>query len=504
MASTLLEQTRAAHEECERLQRQIVRDFKSDVKGHREKLAQGHRVRKMLNELQVQSQKLVRIYEDEDGARKEEIAALKGDDNTGFGAFYERLKEVRDYHRRYPYLEVIEAVPEEEALKEQVDVPFSGEEVGGRYLDMHTHYHAFVNSKFGRQCDYVEYLVTFGHTDEISRQHRLSKPYREYLDGLLRYMESFHERTQPLGSLEKVYAKLGDFDALWAAGEVPGWADRGQGTAGEDASSAIDVAAFASVEELETLGPDRLKEALAALGLKSGGTLRQRAERLFLTRDTPLTQLDRKHFAKGAAPAAVRSAEENARISAAAQDTALLEAKVKLWSEVFASVIEDTKGYVEKKQASTYEEIVAEQEQKAEEDAAAEDSDEEDDFVYNPLKLPLGWDGKPIPYWLYKLHGLNQEFTCEICGGQSYWGRRAFERHFKEWRHQNGMRALGIPNTKTFFEVTQMKDALELWTSIKEREVGGFKAEAEEEYEDKDGNVYNKRTYEDLKRQGLI
>ena len=28
--------------------------------------------------------------------------------------------------------------------------------------------------------------------------------------------------------------------------------------------------------------------------------------------------------------------------------------------------------------------------------------------MYNPLKLPMGWDGKPIPYWLYKLHGLNQ------------------------------------------------------------------------------------------------
>lgn len=41
--------------------------------------------------------------------------------------------------------------------------------------------------------------------------------------------------------------------------------------------------------------------------------------------------------------------------------------QVKLWAEVFGSVIEDTKGYVEKKQASTYEEIVAEQEQKAEE-----------------------------------------------------------------------------------------------------------------------------------------
>ena len=41
-------------------------------------------------------------------------------------------------------------------------------------------------------------------------------------------------------------------------------------------------------------------------------------------------------------------------------------------------------------------------------DAAALDSDEEDEFIYNPLKLPMGWDGKPIPYWLYKLHGLNQ------------------------------------------------------------------------------------------------
>ena len=31
----------------------------------------------------------------------------------------------------------------------------------------------------------------------------------------------------------------------------------------------------------------------------------------------------------------------------------------------------------------------------------------------------LGWDGKPIPFWLYKLHGLNQEFKCEICGNVS-------------------------------------------------------------------------------------
>lgn len=32
--------------------------------------------------------------------------------------------------------------------------------------------------------------------------------------------------------------------------------------------------------------------------------------------------------------------------------------------------------------------------------------DEEEKPLYNPLNIPLGWDGKPIPVWLYKLHGL--------------------------------------------------------------------------------------------------
>jgi len=100
--------------------------------------------------------------------------------------------------------------------------------------------------------------------------------------------------------------------------------------------------------------------------------------------------------------------------------------------ELLANVVSDTRGRIEKKQAQTYEEMLAEQ---AEAEAAAaagggDDEEEEDEYVYNPLKLPLGWDGKPIPYWLYKLHGLNQEFKCEICGnyrcasfeGGAFWG----------------------------------------------------------------------------------
>ena len=59
------------------------------------------------------------------------------------------------------------------------------------------------------------------------------------------------------------------------------------------------------------------------------------------------------------------------------------------------------------------------------------DSDDDDQKIkHNPKNLPIGWDGKPIPYWLYKLYGLGEEFKCEICGGASYWGCKAFEKHF--------------------------------------------------------------------------
>ena len=49
-------------------------------------------------------------------------------------------------------------------------------------------------------------------------------------------------------------------------------------------------------------GADRLKEALAGLGLKCGGTLRQRAERLMAVKGKELSQVDRALFAKGQAP----------------------------------------------------------------------------------------------------------------------------------------------------------------------------------------------------------
>jgi splicing factor 3A subunit 3 len=130
---------------------------------------------------------------------------------------------------------------------------------------------------------------------------------------------------------------------------------------------------------------------------------------------------------------------------------------------------------------------------------------EEDERIHNPLKIPIGWDGKPIPYWLFKLYGLGIEYKCEICGGYVYMGRKAFERHFQEARHSNGLRCLGIPNSRYFNEIIFIDDAVSLWEKLKTHtDEENEKAKMMEEFEDTQGNIFNKRTYDDLRKQGLL
>lgn len=79
--------------------------------------------------------------------------------------------------------------------------------------------------------------------------------YRQYLQDLLSYLEQFYDRTNPLGSLTKVYGKLGfDFDSAFEEGQVPGWEDWAAGKVPGQQGSAMDLQAFDTVDELESLG----------------------------------------------------------------------------------------------------------------------------------------------------------------------------------------------------------------------------------------------------------
>jgi len=186
------------------------------------------------------------------------------------------------------------------------------------------------------------------------------------------------------------------------------------------------------------------------------------------------------------------------------KEIALIEAQITRMSEFLSDQIEATKENIEKKQARSYRELEDELEAGDEVESDSE-SDSEEKPIWNPKNLPLGWDGKPIPYWLYKLNGLGIEYKCEICGDYSYWGRRAWERHFQEWRHAHAMRCLGIPNTRHFHEISKMNEARALYEKLKkEAQEIAWKPNSEEEFEDTTGNILNKKTFEDLRREGLL
>lgn len=55
---------------------------------------------------------------------------------------------------------------------------FSGEEGGGRYLDLHEHFNDFKNSKFKRDVAYSDYCTSFDDFKETPREQRIGRPYR--------------------------------------------------------------------------------------------------------------------------------------------------------------------------------------------------------------------------------------------------------------------------------------------------------------------------------------
>jgi splicing factor 3A subunit 3 len=150
------------------------------------------------------------------------------------------------------------------------------------------------------------------------------------------------------------------------------------------------------------------------------------------------------------------------RLSSLEEKTFELQFKLNKLGEQIEEQLEATKIHVETKLARRYEDLEGEDSDEEVIELSESDSEEEAEEATRRCitNYPVGWDGKPIPYWLYKLHGLGIEFKCEICGNNSYWGRRAYERHFQEYRHSYGMKCLGIPNTKAFNEVTNINDAL--------------------------------------------
>ena len=481
----------------------------------KDRLNRDHQIAGFLTRIQEQSQRLLEIYKDAEGLRSKEVQALSTGDPME--EFYKQLGEVKDFHRRYPN-ESIENLEraykrrhpvEGEVLVSETDNMFTGEESNGRFLDLTTLHEDYLNLPGIKRLNYLQYLDSFDAFEPprmpIKRPSKLSDTYLKYVGDLSSYLESFVRRTRPLQDLDKLFTGFDrDFETAWKSDSVPGW--------GKDESSKMKV----NGPQTEGTGE---------------GFCCSDCEKEFKNENVYKNHLTgKKHMraaeAKKAARAGTNGVSANGSATSYNDHTRLKERaisshefRIRRLADYLDNERSNTRVNVERKQGMTERERQQELDALfAEDDAAAaagggkhdSDSDSEgEEKIYNPLKLPLAWDGKPIPYWLYKLHGLGVEFSCEICGNFVYMGRRAFDKHFSEARHVYGLKCLGITGAGAgaglFREIIGIDEALGLWEKIKkERKDKEVKEDSIVQMEDGEGNVMPERIYLDLQKQGIL
>ena len=475
-----------------------------------------HEVANILARIEDQSKRGLKIYNEEQEARTQEIQQIGTGDP--FEEFYKQIEGIKEFHKKYPNepmdnLERAYKKPEDGGrnFAGDIDAMFTGEEGFGRFFDLtmlHEEYLNLPGVKGVRKLTYLQYLDTFDifvpPQCPITRQDKITDEFFTYVGSLAQYLESFMRRTKPLENHEKLFARFDeDFEKAWAEDKLPGWPKVSPETNGGAANG-------------------------TSKGPKTEGTGEgiwcAACEKEFKNDNVYKAHLTGKKHIKNAEGRSKITADANeARLKQPRSTTALSlkekavasrEHRVHALANAMQTEREDTRVNVERKAGMTDRERQQELAALYEEDQAmtgtggAASDDEEadgDEKVYNPLKLPLAWDGKPIPFWLYKLHGLGVELACEICGNYVYMGRRAFEKHFTESRHVYGLKCLGITQTGLFREITQIEEAERLWEKIqRDKKRKEEKTEGVVEMEDTEGNVMPERVYQDLEKAGLL
>ena len=459
-----------------------------------------HQIAGFLDRIHDQSQRLLEIYKDVEGLRSKEIETLSVGDP--FDEFYKQYGQIKDFHRRYPNepVENLEraykrrAPGEGESVTVEVDNLFSGEEAFGKFFDLTSSHEGYLNLPNVKRLSYLQYLNVFDKFQSpqlpMKRTEKNTEQYFTYVGNLAKYLQNFIKRTRPLEDFDKLFTGIeADFETAWSNGSLLGWSK-------EEPNESRAITTEGTGEGIWC--PDCQKEFKNDNVFKSHLTGKKHINNARAHSNTMNGEVNGTASTGDSRGTSVQHLKDRA--------TASREYYVQRLAGAMESTREDTRVNVERKQGMT------DRERQQELDAlfadtadptgpaAAADSDaesDEDEKIYNPLKLPLAWDGKPIPYWLYKLHGLGVEYTCEICGNFVYMGRRAFDKHFSEARHVYGLKCLGITKDMNLFrEITKIDQAAALWEKLeRDRKVKEKGTEGDVQMEDAEGNVMPEKVY---------
>jgi splicing factor 3A subunit 3 len=492
----VLEEQRLLHEDIERLEQAIADRFLEEPRHIRERLNRDHQIANFLSRVHDQSKRLLDSYKTQDKERDDELQSFSTGDP--FESFYNQYNEIRDFHKRYPNepVENLERAYKRrvgidgEPIPLEIDTLFTGEEGYGRFFDLTSLHRQYLNLpgvKGTRRVTYLQYLTSFDNFAPIKKADKMTDAYFQYLGALVDYLESFIKKVKPLDPLETLFASFDkEFEKEWEAGKVPGWEDTTAQNGDAQKEKATDgTSIWCDACEKEFTNPNVYQH--------------------HLTQKKHLRNLESKTSnGSSAAKSSVQKLKEKAVAEREFRIKKIAGALEVERSDTLVNV-ERRQGMTERERAAELEAFMAEQDGIVAPGGEGDSDSDGEEKIYNPLKLPIGWDGKPIPYWLYKLHGLGVEFSCEICGNFVYMGRRAFEKHFGEQRHVYGLKCLGVTNTTLFREITGIEDALNLWEKIsKDKKVEKVHTDNVVQMEDAEGNVMPEKVYNDLRKQGLL
>ena len=478
---SLTERIRFSFEEAEFYESLFVEETVKKTCNYTESLEQQHFATYLLDQITQLSSSISSIF-DRDDIDKEKQRLLVGSD---LDQFYKDLSGIVNDHRLKN-----QAVDEFDVKRKMwkkhkesftVEGMFSGEEGNGKFLDLNGFLLKYNNLKgITEPTSLIEYLEKFADFSNLKKETKHTHSYKVYINDLREYLEGFIKRATPLFNLIAVKKELNErFNSQWNE-------HKSENNTGIWCERCAKYFAKQTVFDSHLTGKKHQKSTTITPENQATRNVNNASENEMTGNEN-------------------NTSENSTTAKQGLKHAALDEFLIKNYAEILKGKIADTISNIERKKVQTLREREESDEEIEIDETRTAANEQVEGKIYNPLKLPLDWDGKPIPYWLWKLHGLGTEFPCEICGGFVYMGRKAFDRHFQEWRHAYGMKCLGLANSKYFYGITSIKDAIALSDKLKHQtRVQSFTAETMEEYEDENGNVFSRKTFEDMRKQGLI
>ncbi|KAL7722964.1 Splicing factor 3A subunit 3 [Entamoeba marina] len=462
--SYTLEIIRSLHEDIELYEDEIVKLLKEQPVVQEERVSNGHIVQHLNGVINSKTLQLMTLYEDSDKVKENELRLISYDPSNSGGVlqtFYNKIALIKEkYADKQPEFPPRVGPTDEDY---SIQIPFSGEETFGKCLDLTTIYNEMINLvDGGTEWKYIDFVRSFWDWDSDDykqKRYKTSwKKWKEYIYVIYCYVVGFMKRSQPLVDVDsKVGQIVEKFEEVWKNNDSHIIND-----------NSIENVLYCSFCDKSFSNPSVIQSHVKS------------------KRHLKLLQC-------------VKNEEHDVALQ-------MYVIKTLMNGQEMKTIVDNTIENINIKMGRTAMELdELSRGSMIEEINIVEQDLEEEEKKKGIDDYPIGEDGRPMPFWLYKLHGLGTEYKCEICGNKVYLGRRNYEKHFQEAQHIRGLKCLGIPNSVEFFDICRIKDAVALHKKIEQDKADKeFDPENDEEFEDGDGNIITKKDYVLLQKQGLI